>query len=210
MTFIKICGITNLEDALLALDAGADALGFNFYVPSPRYIPPDAAQRIIEKLPATILTVGVFVNEKSPESVASVADEVGLGAVQLHGDETPEFCRQLANRYVIKALSVGSEFDPQRVKDYEVTAIMLDAFDRKLRGGTGQVIDWSIARRTKELVPKLFLAGGLSVENVRHAIAEVGPFGLDACSSLEITPGKKDAGRVRAFVTAARSNDRTG
>jgi phosphoribosylanthranilate isomerase len=210
MTFIKICGITNLEDALVALDAGADALGFNFYVPSPRYIPPDAAQRIIEKLPATILTVGVFVNEKSPESVASVADEVGLGAVQLHGDETPEFCRQLANRYVIKALSVGSEFDPQRVKDYEVTAIMLDAFDRKLRGGTGQVIDWSIARRTKELVPKLFLAGGLSVENVRHAIAEVGPFGLDACSSLEITPGKKDVGRVRAFVTAARSNDRTG
>ncbi|HEY7785144.1 MAG TPA: phosphoribosylanthranilate isomerase, partial [Pyrinomonadaceae bacterium] len=88
MTFIKICGITNLEDALLALDAGADALGFNFYVPSPRYIAPDAAQRIIEKLPATILTVGVFVNEKSPESVASVADEIGLGAVQLHGDET--------------------------------------------------------------------------------------------------------------------------
>lgn len=210
MTFIKICGLTNLEDALVALDAGADALGFNFYLPSPRYIPPDAAQRIIEKLPATILTVGVFVNEKSPESVASVADEVGLGAVQLHGDETPEFCRQLANRYVIKALSVGSEFDPQRVKDYEVTAIMLDAFDRKLRGGTGQVIDWSMARRTKELVPKLFLAGGLSVANVRQAIAEVGPFGIDACSSLEISPGKKDAGRVRAFVTAAQSNDRTG
>lgn len=210
MTFIKICGLTNLEDALVALDAGADALGFNFYLPSPRYIPPDAAQRIIEKLPATILTVGVFVNEKSPESVASVADEVGLGAVQLHGDETPEFCRQLANRYVIKALSVGSEFDPQRVKDYEVTAIMLDAFDRKLRGGTGQIIDWSMARRTKELVPKLFLAGGLSVANVRQAIAEVGPFGIDACSSLEISSGKKDAGRVRAFVTAAQSNDRTG
>ena len=210
MTFIKICGITNLEDALVALDAGADALGFNCYVPSPRYIQPDAAQRIIEKLPATILTVGVFVNEKSPESVASVADKVGLGAVQLHGDETPEFCRQLANRYVIKAMSVGSEFDSQRVKDYEVTAIMLDAFDRKLRGGTGQVIDWSIARRTKELVAKLFLAGGLSVANVRQAIAEVGPFGIDACSSLEISPGKKDAGRVRAFVTAAQSNDRTG
>jgi phosphoribosylanthranilate isomerase len=210
MTFIKICGITNLEDALVAVEAGADALGFNFYKASPRYIEPATARAIVQELPAMFMSVGVFVNEQSPQTVSQIADEVGLGAIQLHGDETPEYCRKLTGRYVIKAIRVAPGFDPLQTADYEVDAIMLDAFDQELRGGTGRVIDWTIARRTKEIVPRLFLAGGLSVENVQQAISEVNPFGVDACSALEISPGRKDPNRLRAFVRAAQSNNRTG
>ncbi len=204
MTYVKICGITNLADALSAVEAGADALGFNFYRPSPRYIEPNAARAIIDQLPATVLTVGVFVNEASLERVEQIADDAGVGALQLHGDESPEYCHAIADRYVIKVLAVDSDFDPQRALNYKVQAIMLDASDRKARGGTGRTIDWSVARRTGELVHRLFLAGGLSPQNVAEAIAAVRPYAVDACSALETTPGKKDPERVRAFVTAAR------
>jgi len=205
MTFVKICGITNLEDALMSVAAGADALGFNFYRPSPRYIEPIAAREIIDRLPASVLTVGVFVNEATPEDVERIASAAGVTAVQLHGDETPDYCRALSGRYVIKALATGSDFEPRRALDYEVQAIMLDTFDSQLRGGTGRVIDWSVARRTRDLVPRLFLAGGLAAENVRYAIDTVDPYGVDACSKLEISPGKKVPERVEAFVTAARA-----
>ena len=204
MTYVKICGITNLADALSAVEAGADALGFNFYGPSPRHIEPNAARAIIDQLPATVLSVGVFVNEASPERVEQIADAAGVAALQLHGDESPEYCNAVADRYVIKVLAVDSDFDPQRALNYKVQAIMLDAADRKARGGTGRTIDWSVARRTGELVHRLFLAGGLSPQNVAEAIAAVRPYAVDACSALETTPGKKDPERVRAFVTAAR------
>ncbi len=203
--FVKICGITNLEDALAAVDAGADALGFNFYLPSPRYIEPVAARAIIEQLPAGVMTVGVFVNEESPATVDELATAAAVSALQLHGDESPEFCRQLKDRYVIKVLAPRRDFDPARARDYDVAAIMLDAFDRNLRGGTGQTVDWSLARQTRHLVPRLFLAGGLSAHNVGEAVAAVGPYAVDACSALEISPGKKDAERMRAFVKAAQS-----
>jgi phosphoribosylanthranilate isomerase len=202
---VKICGITNLEDAIVAVDAGAGALGFNFYRPSPRYLEPRAARAIITQLPTDVLTVGVFVNEESPQKVEQIAVEAGVAALQLHGDETPEFCAQLNPRFVIKALSVKPDFDPSRACEYDVQAIMLDAFDKSLRGGTGHVIDWSIAQRTRALVPKLFLAGGLSPDNVAAAIAAVKPFAVDACSALETAPGRKDPQRVRAFVKAAQS-----
>lgn len=201
----KICGITNLEDALLAVDAGADMLGFNFYRPSPRYITPQAARAIIDQLPGAVLTVGVFVNEDSAAIMEQIATEAGVAALQLHGDESPDFCRQLKHKYVIKVLAVTPDFDPTRARAYDVQAIMLDAFDRKTRGGTGQTIDWSIARRTRELVPRLFLAGGLSPENVAAAIAAVEPYAVDACSALETLAGKKDEERVRAFVKAAQA-----
>jgi phosphoribosylanthranilate isomerase len=204
MAFVKICGITNLEDALFSVAAGADALGFNFYAPSPRYIEPFAAKAIVNRLPENVLTVGVFVNEPTPDSVERITSEAGVRAMQLHGDESPEYCRALRGQYVIKVLSAGSDFQPQRALDYEVEAIMLDTFDSELRGGTGRVIDWSVARRTRELVPRLFLAGGLAAENVRYAIAAVDPYGVDACSKLEISPGKKVRERVEAFVNAAR------
>lgn len=204
MVLVKICGITNLEDALTAMSAGANALGFNFYRGSARYIDPAAARLIIEQLPPTILNVGVFVNEESPDRVARIADEAHVEAVQLHGDESHDYCRALKDRFVIKALRVGSDFIPESVTEYEVGAIMLDAFDQVARGGTGRIFDWSLARRSRELVPKLFLAGGLSPENVAEAIKAVSPYAVDACSALEYRPGHKDERRVRAFVSAVR------
>ena len=206
MTFIKICGITNVDDALAAVTAGADALGFNFYKPSPRYVTPQTAREIISKLPLSVLTVGVFVNEDSPEAVRSIANESGITALQLHGDESPNYCRELArDRYVIKTLAVANDFDLQTVKAYEVEAVMLDTKHIELRGGTGCVFDWSIAREVNEVVPKLFLAGGLSPDNIEEAIEIVRPYAVDACSALEDEPGRKNHERMRAFVETARS-----
>jgi phosphoribosylanthranilate isomerase len=204
MTFIKICGITNLEDALSAVAAGTDALGFNFYQPSPRYIPPPKAREIIDQLPATVLTVGVFVNEVSPESVEETAQRVGVAAVQLHGDETPAFCSELRDRYVIKALSTRGGFDIHEAASYDVEAVMLDAGHPTLRGGTGQISNWEVAQKVRELVPKLFLAGGLSPENVAAAITCVRPYAVDACSALEDSPGRKNHERMQLFVKSVR------
>jgi phosphoribosylanthranilate isomerase len=204
MVQIKICGISNLEDALACADAGADLLGFNFYPGSPRYIEPDAARKIIEHLPGAILSVGVFVNAGEPKEVASLADASGVAAVQLHGDESPSYCRQLSGRFVIKALRANEGFKPESAAEYETYAVLLDGFDQSLRGGTGRTFDWSIARSTKTKVPKLILAGGLGPENVAEAVASVQPYGVDACSSLESSPGRKDIARVRAFITAIR------
>lgn len=201
MTLVKICGITNLEDALAAVEAGADALGFNFYQRSPRYISPASAHEITNQLPGSIMKVGVFVNEDL-QSVLSIATEADLNALQFHGDETPEYCRQLEQTFVIKAFGAGDDLD---LKAYEVDAIMLDSKDELLRGGTGRVFDWSIAQRANSSIPKLFLAGGLSPENVAEAIATVRPYAVDACSSLELTPGKKNHERVRAFINEVRS-----
>lgn len=201
MTLVKICGITTLADALAATDAGADALGFNFYGPSPRYISPEKTREITNKLPPTILKVGVFVNE-DVKSVARIVEEARLNAVQLHGDESPEYCRELPGTYIIKVFRAGDDFDPET---YKVDAIMLDTKDDFLRGGTGRVFDWSIAQQTNNSVPKLFLAGGLSPENVADAIATVRPYAVDACSSLEERLGKKNHDRVNAFVRAVRS-----
>ncbi|HEX5888304.1 MAG TPA: phosphoribosylanthranilate isomerase [Pyrinomonadaceae bacterium] len=201
MTLVKICGITNLADARAAVDAGADALGFNFYRPSPRYISPPDARKIIDQLPHSVLKVGVFVNE-GLHSLMHITVEAGLSAVQLHGDESPEYCHELAGTYVIKAFGAG---DNLHVEAYNVDAIMLDTKDDLLHGGTGRTFDWSIAQRTNQSVPKLFLAGGLSPENVAEAIATVRPYAVDACSSLEERLGKKNHDRVNAFVKAVRS-----
>ncbi len=203
MTLVKICGITNLEDALSAVSAGADALGFNFYRPSSRYIEPHAAQPIIAQLPPHVLTVGVFVNEETPEAVENIANAAGVKAIQLHGDESPAFSNALSHRYVIKVFPVAADFNPQSTLKYAVTAHMVDAFDPQWRGGTGRIVDWSLARSVQQLVPRLFLAGGLTVENVGEAITQVRPYAVDACSSLEVRGGKKDAERVRAFIEAA-------
>lgn len=205
MTLIKICGITNLDDALASVAAGADALGFNFYKLSPRYITPQNAREIVEQLPAPVLTVGVFVNEESPESVRNIASEAGIKALQLHGDESPRYCQELADRFVIKALAVSTNFDNQIVHAYQTQAIMLDTKDNALRGGTGRRFDWSIAKQVNQLGKKIFLAGGLSPDNVSEAIETVRPYAVDACSALEGKPGIKNHERLRAFVNAARS-----
>ncbi len=204
MTLIKICGITNLEDAVAAVAAGADALGFNFYKPSPRYITPQNAREIIEQLSGSLLKVGVFVNEEL-ESVRNITAEADLTALQLHGDESPAYCSELAHQYIIKVLAVSHDFDPTMTQRYQVDAIMLDTKHNTLRGGTGRAFDWSIAQQVSQRVPKLYLAGGLSPENVADAIETVRPYAVDACSSLEDQPGTKNHERMRAFVAAVRS-----
>ncbi len=205
MTFVKICGITNLPDALVAVSEGADALGFNFYRNSSRYVDPIEARRIIEQIPTNVLTVGVFVNEETPEKVKAVANEAGVSALQLHGDESPDYCSVLRDSYVIKAFAVSEAFDVRTTQEYSVDAVLLDASHHKLRGGTGQVIDWSVAKRVGELGVKMFLAGGLTPENVREAIDTVNPYAVDACSGLERVPGMKDHNRLQAFFKAVRS-----
>ena len=214
MVLVKICGITSLQDARAAIAAGADMLGFNFYRPSPRFVEPQDVKTIIEALRdetenKSLTLVGVFVNEPSPDSVLRVVEETGIGAVQLHGDESVEFCQRLKRlldgRPLIKVLRVIGRFTPTETEAYDADAIMLDAFHSEMRGGTGEVFDWAIARSVRELVPRLFLAGGLSPGNVAQAIAQVGPYAVDACSSLESLPGQKDAAQMKAFVQAVRN-----
>jgi phosphoribosylanthranilate isomerase len=205
MVKVKVCGITNLVDALAAVEAGADALGFNFYARSPRYIAPGEARGIIAELGAQVLCVGVFVNEDSAATVARMADESGVSAVQLHGDESPEYCAALGGREVIKALRVGEAFVPEEAARYPAGSILLDAYNAHARGGTGETFDWTLARRTREVVAQLYLAGGLRPENVAGAIAAVAPYAVDVCSGVELAPGRKDAARVRAFVAAVRA-----
>ncbi|MDQ1591729.1 MAG: phosphoribosylanthranilate isomerase [Pyrinomonadaceae bacterium] len=205
MVKVKVCGITNLSDALEAVGAGADALGFNFYARSPRYVAPGEARRIMSELPASVLCVGVFVNEDSAAIVERVAEESGVAAVQLHGDEPPEYCAALRGLEVIKALRVGKDFAPEEATAYRVKSILLDAYNAHARGGTGETFDWTLARRTREVVAQLYLAGGLTPENVAGAIAAVKPYAVDVCSGVELAPGRKDLARVRAFVAAVRA-----
>jgi len=207
MVLVKVCGITSLDDALAAADAGADALGFNFYQRSPRYVAPEIARTIVDRLRVeypNLLNVGVFVNE-SLEAIKKIAAVAGVSALQLHGNETPEYCKALKGYHLIKVFSASDQFAPQTVLDYDVQAIMLDAVDKEAFGGTGKLSNWAVARATRELVPKLFLAGGLSPENVADAIKQVNPFAVDACSRLESAPGRKNHASVRAFVAAVRA-----
>lgn len=204
-TRVKICGITNERDAVAALEAGAFALGFNFCPQSARYVTPQRARRIMAGLPASVLSVGVFVNEESSEKVARMMDEAGVAVAQLHGDESPEYCQSLAPRRVIKAFRVKDGFNVESILDYKVEAVLLDSFSAKAMGGTGETFDWSIARRARDLSPQLYLAGGISHENVRAAIESVKPYAVDACSGVEVAPGRKDSARVRALIYAAQS-----
>jgi indole-3-glycerol phosphate synthase/phosphoribosylanthranilate isomerase len=211
--FTKICGITNLDDARAAIDAGADMLGFNFWSGSPRFIEPPAAQEIVGALRAAggsqpVKIVGVFVNE-SIKQVLRVATQNELDGIQLHGDEPVEFCAELKNGsfkpFVIKAIS-GQQLDLARFDRYAVDAFMFDAYDPKLRGGTGRISDWTMAREATRKLRRVFLAGGLSAENVGDAILTVRPYAVDACSRLEISPGKKDHALMREFVAAVRAS----
>jgi phosphoribosylanthranilate isomerase len=205
MTLVKICGITNLEDAVVAAEAGADMLGFNFYSRSPRYIKPADAASIVQKLPSSILSVGVFVNEPDPGTVQRSVDESGVGAVQLHGDESPEYCTELKTQPVIRAFRTSEGFSAEEVLAFPVFGVMLDSFHRTARGGTGRVANWDMAIEVRQLVPRLFLAGGLGPRNIVDAITAVQPYAVDACSLLELTPGRKNAVLVREFVSLAKS-----
>ncbi len=211
MVRVKICGVACLEDALAAASAGADAIGVNFYDGSPRYVAPQEAARWSARVPAHLLRVGVFVNAPE-ELIIRVVEEVGLDAVQLHGDETADFCRALRARLsprpvrIIKALRVDSNFDPARARDYEADAVLLDAAAPGCFGGTGRSFDWEQARQVRWAVAaELFLAGGLAPHNVAQAVSVVQPDWVDACSALESAPGRKDHTLLRDFVRAAKS-----
>ena len=207
MTRVKVCGITNLEDALAAVEAGAGMLGFNFYARSPRHVSPSEARGIVERLPEGVESVGVFVNVAAPEEVERIATEAGVGAVQLHGEETHEFCRALRGRTTIKALRVGPDFTPEAAARYPTDAVLLDAYVAGEWGGTGHTFDWELARRTREAVPRLFLAGGLKPENVAGAVAAVRPHAVDVCSGVETSPGRKSLLLMRRFVEQVREVD---
>jgi phosphoribosylanthranilate isomerase len=210
MTKVKICGITNLEDARLSVKFGADALGFNFYPKSPRYITPEIARKIIEQLPKEILKVGVFVNE-SLEKIAEIAETAKLDALQLHGEETPEFAKELKAKTgleIIKAFRVSPEFKPGDVLKYEVEAILLDAYNPKEHGGTGETFDWEIAKRMQEIFPKMYLAGGLTHENIVTAIRNIKPFFVDVCSGVESKKGKKDKVKLINFIKSVKNENK--
>ena len=199
---VKICGITNQRDAKRAVDAGADLLGFNFCKESPRYVTPAKARRIVSSLPKRVSAVGVFVNQPE-EKVIKVARTVGLKTLQLHGDEGPAAVDRLKRLFrVIKALRMGGTLRNAEISTYKrASAILLDGFDKKLHGGTGKVFDWRMARRAKRH-GRIFLAGGLTPENIGEAIRTAQPYAVDVCSGVETKPGKKDPKRIQELMRA--------
>jgi phosphoribosylanthranilate isomerase len=203
-TRVKICGITRLEDATLAVELGAAALGFNFYPPSPRYIEPQAARAIIKKLPPLVMPVGVFANETDGAHIAAIAREAGVTTVQLHGPAAPlpgPDAEGLNGYFVIHAIAVWKGFKPEMLQYMKTTAFLLDGYDPALRGGTGKTFDWSVAREAKKF-GTIILAGGLTPENVGEAIREVKPYAVDVASGVESAPGIKDPAKLRAFFSS--------
>ena len=201
MVRVKICGITSLEDALMAVEAGADALGFVFFRGSPRFISPERAAAIICRLPPFVQTVGLFVNEEQA-TVNEVTDRCGLDLVQLHGEESPGYCAAVTRR-IIKAFRVKDLSTLDDMTDYRVAACLLDAWSPAAHGGTGTTFNWDIAARAAA-TQSIILAGGLTPDNVAEAVATVHPYAVDVSSGVECAPGKKDAALMRAFVRAVR------
>jgi phosphoribosylanthranilate isomerase len=203
--FVKICGITSEEDARVAADAGADAVGFILWPGSPRRVDAATARRIARALPPSVVRVGVFV-DAAREELVRASEEAELDLLQLHGSEPPEALADLPRR-VLKAVRVGRDFVPQAALRYEgrASGILLDTDRAGLAGGTGEVFDWSLVREVRRKASFVVLAGGLRPENVKAAIEAVRPDGVDVSSGVEELPGRKDPARVRAFVDAVRS-----
>lgn len=199
---VKICGITNLDDAMAAVDFGADALGFVFFKGSPRYISQEGAGAIIRRLPSFITTVGVFVNE-SIDRIEDAIELTGIDVVQLHGDEPPEMCN--LSRRVIKAIRVKSLESLDPLKNYKdmVSAFLLDTFTPDTFGGTGQRFNWDIAADAKQF-GRIILAGGLTPDNIANAIRQVRPYGVDVSSGVEEKKGKKDHPKLKLFIERAK------
>jgi len=202
---IKICGITNSDDALAAVTAGADALGFVFHKASPRYVTAEVVRRIVATLPPFVLPVGVFVNEDM-KVVRDLMDACGLALAQLHGDESAAYCEQLG-RPVLKAIRLRDMGSFLSLAEYKgragVRGFVIDAYSETAYGGTGQTTDWSLAAEAANTAA-ILLAGGLTSENVSEAIAKVRPYGVDVSSGVEASPGKKDHGKVKAFIQAVK------
>lgn len=201
MVKVKICGITNLEDARAAVDFGADALGFVFYKGSPRYISPQTAKEIIRQLPPLITTVGVFVDETT-EYIEDMLRTIPLDIAQLHGHEPPE--ASFLSRRVIKAIRVKELSDLEPLKKYKVSAFLLDTYTPESLGGTGQIFNWDIAIAAKQF-GRIILAGGLNPENIERAIRWVRPYAVDVSTGIEEKKGKKDLRKMKLFIERAKS-----
>jgi phosphoribosylanthranilate isomerase len=199
---VKICGITNAPDALAAVDAGADALGFMFYEPSPRNVSIRDAAEIIRQLPPFIIKVGVFVDAAEDLVMRAIGD-CGLNMLQFHGHETPEYCTQFG-LMTLKAFRIRDAESLKRLPEYATEAWLLDAFTADKLGGTGEKFNWDLAIEAKKLGRPIFLAGGLTPGNVAEAVKKVQPYGVDVSSGVEAVPGKKDHDKVRAFIQAAK------
>ena len=206
MTRVKVCGITDVDDARDAVALGADAIGINFSRSSPRYVEPGQANRIIESLPPLVTAIGVFVNHGDPHSLEDFGVSMRLSAVQLHGDETPEYCSLIQQVKVIKAFRVDSSFRPSILRAYRSAAFLLDAYHPDKFGGTGQVFDW---RRIEgaDAFGRIILAGGLTPENVGGAVERSRPFAVDVSSGVEEAAGQKNYDKMRRFIEAVRGAD---
>jgi phosphoribosylanthranilate isomerase len=200
---VKICGITSFPDGMAAAEAGADALGFMFYDQSPRCISVEAAARLIRQLPPLVLKVGVFVN--APEDlVVRAIRECGLNLLQFHGDEPPEYCLQFG-LMSMKAFRIRDAASLQPLLNYHTDAWLLDAYSPAKPGGTGETFNWDLALQARDWGHPIFLAGGLTPENVAGAVQRARPYGVDVSSGVEAAPGRKDHAKVRAFIQAAKA-----
>lgn len=202
MVKIKICGITNVEDALMAIEYGADALGFIFYPQSRRYVPPEKAKSIIDKLPPLTLRIGVFVDAE-PETIMKTVNECRLDGVQFHGNESPEFCSKFRRR-VIKGIRPQREEEVANIAEYKVDAFLVDSYHPDVMGGTGTTFDWELAVAAKMFGVPVILAGGLNPKNVAEAVRLVKPYGIDVCTGVETFQGKKDPEKLKDFIEQAR------
>ena len=194
---VKICGMTNLKDVKVAVDGGVDAVGFIFYKKSPRSVTMQAVRKIVLELPPFVDSVGVFVNETA-EQINKIADRCNLDRVQLHGNESPTFCKKIRRR-VIKAIRVKDIQSLKKLSDYPVSSFLLDTFSEDQYGGTGKVFDWNLVFPAKKYGP-IILAGGLTPNNVRQAIQRIQPYGVDVCSGVESHPGIKDHKKMQIFL----------
>lgn len=201
MVRIKICGITNLDDALAAADYGADALGFVFYEKSPRYVKPEKVKEIISKLPPFISTVGVFVDE-DPSKINEIIEYTGINIVQLHGNEPSNLCQKWQR--VIKAFRVKDFIDLHPLEEYKVSAYLLDAYTPEAYGGTGQIFNWDIAIDAKRF-GRIILSGGLNPYNIEKAVRYVRPYAVDVSSGVEKEKGKKDLKKMKDFIEKVRA-----
>ena len=199
---VKVCGMTSLKDALVAVEGGADAVGFIFYKKSPRSVTMKTVREIVLELPPFVDTVGVFVDETA-EQINKIADYCNLDIIQLHGDESPTFCKKI-RRKVIKAFRIKDMQSVKKLSSFQVSGFLLDTFSENLHGGTGKVFDWNLALPAKKFGP-VIMAGGLTPNNVQQAVRQIRPYGVDVCSGVESEPGIKDHKKVRAFLNNAKA-----
>lgn len=200
--WIKICGITNIEDALKAVELGVDALGFVFYEKSPRKITKEKAKEIIGSLPKEVVKVGLFVDELE-EKVNEIASYCNFDILQFHGDETPDYCKKFPQK-IIKAFRIKDKESLANIPKYEVDYYLLDAYSEAAPGGTGKTFNWDLAKEAKKFGRPIILSGGLNSDNIIGALEKVSPFGVDVSSGVESSPGRKDHKKLKDFITKMR------